>query len=161
MAGRAAALAEQFERAVAEFDLALAGLSDAQWRLACPDEGRAVGVLARHVAEGIPFQMAVFREIAAGRQPTTVSMTDLATMNAGHAAEWADCAKGETLALLRDNAAAAVAEVRGWDDTQLALAGKYIADLPEPWQVERWVERILVGHVQGHLQSIRAALGSA
>ena len=159
MSERARALAEQFERAVAEFSGVVEGLSDEQWRALCANEERTVGVLARHVA-AIPFEMAVFREIAAGRQPPTVTRAQLAEMNAGDAEHWAECAKDETLALLRDNAAVAAAEVRRLSDEQLARSGKYVEELPGAWTVDQWIERILIGHVSGHLGSIRAALAS-
>ncbi len=158
MSERARALAEQFERAVGEFIDVVEGLSDEQWRTLCTNEERAVGVLARHVAAGIPFEMAVFREIAAGQQPSTTTRAQLAEMNAGDAERWARCAKDETLALLRDNAAVAAAEVRQLSDEQLARAGRYIEEIPGAWTLDQWVERILIGHVSGHLQSIRAAL---
>jgi hypothetical protein len=151
----------QFERAVAEFERTIADLSAEQWKVYCPEEQRTVGVLARHVAKGIPFEMDVFREIASGRQPSTITRADLAEMNAADSSAWADCDQDETLALLRDYAAAAAAEVRAWNGAQLARSGLYIEDIGEPWTVEQWVERILVGHIHGHLRSIRAALASA
>lgn len=157
MAGRSAVLAERFEQAVAEFERVVAGLSEAQWRTFCPEEGRTVDVLARHVATGIPFEMDVFREIAAGWQPGTIARAGLAEMNAADAAAWADCDREETLGLPRDYAAAA-AEVRAWDDAQFARSGIYVADIGEPWTVEQWVERILIGHIHGHLRSIRTVL---
>ena len=158
MSERARTLAGQFERAVAEFIEVVEELSDEQWRTLCANEERTVGVLARHVAAAIPFEMVIFRKIAAGRQPTTITRAQLAEMNAGHAEQWAECAKEETLALLRDNAAVAAAEVRRLNDEQLARAGKYVEEIPEAWTVDQWIERILIGHVSGHLQSIRAAL---
>jgi hypothetical protein len=158
MSERARALAEQFERAIGEFIDVVEGLSDEQWRTLCTNEARTVGVLARHVAAGIPFEMAVFREIAAGRQPSTITRAQLAEMNAGDAERWARCAKDETLALLRDNAALAATEVRRLSDEQLARTGKYVEEIPGAWTVEQWVERVLTGHVSGHLQSIRMAL---
>ena len=161
MAGRAAVLVERFEQAVAEFIGVVQGLTEEQWRRRCPDEERSVDVVARHVAKGIPYEMDVFRAIAAGRQPVTTTRAALAEMNAEDAEEWAGCGRDETVALLRDYAAAAAAEVRGWDDAQLARSGLYVEDLGEPWTVEQWIERILIGHIQGHLRSIRAALAPA
>lgn len=161
MSERAHELADRFERAVEEFIGVVDGLSERQWRLRCPDEERAVGVVARHVAKGIPFEMDVFRRIAAGERPATITRAQLDAMNARDAAAWADCSNEETVALLREYAAAAAAEVRGWDAAQLGRSGKYVAELPEPWTVEQWVERILIGHVAGHLGSIRAALAQA
>jgi hypothetical protein len=73
--------------------------------------------------------MAVFRELAAGRQPGTITRAGLAEMNAADAAAWADCDRDETLALLRDYADTAAAEVRGWDDAQLARQGVYVVSI--------------------------------
>lgn len=161
MAGRAAVLAAQFEQAVTAFEATIAALTDEQWQVHCPNEGRSVGVVGRNVAAAIPFEMGVFRAIAAGHPTSTINLHDLAAMNAASAARWADCTKDETLALLRDHAAAAAAEVRRWDDQQLARVGRYIDEEREPWTTEEWVERVLIGHICGHLRSIRAALGSA
>jgi hypothetical protein len=158
MAERARILADRFEQAVAEFVLVVEGLTRAQWQTLCPNEERSVGVLARHVAFGIPFEMDVFREIAAGQQPATITRAELAEMNARDAETWSDTAKDETLALLRSNAVAAATEVRQLTDEQLARSGKYIEEIPTEWTVEQWLERVLTGHVDGHLQSIRAAL---
>jgi hypothetical protein len=160
MGHRTAELAGQFEQAVAEFCDAISGLSDAQWRALCPNEERSVGVLARHVAKAIPFEMDVFREIAAGRQPATITRAGLAEMNAADAEGWADCDKEETLVLLRDYAEAAAAEVRGWDDAQLSRQGVYVEDIGEPWTIEQWIERILIGHIHSHWRSIRERLAS-
>lgn len=158
MADRSRRLAVQFEQAVSEFIDTVEGLSEEQWRMLCPNEERSVGVLTRHVASGIGFEMAVFREIADGLQPDTISRSELAEMNAHDAEAWSDTPKDETLALLRGNAAAAAAQVRQLSDEQLARSGRYIADIPDAWTVEQWIERVLVGHVRGHLESIRAVL---
>jgi hypothetical protein len=157
---RSEELAARFEAAVEEFAAVIEGLSEEQWRTFCPNEERTVAVLARHVAFAIPFEMRVFREIANGGTPATITRDDLATMNAEHADAWADCDRDETLADLRRFAAAAAADVRAFTGEQLARSGKYVADIPEPWTVEQWIERILIGHVTGHLASIRPALAS-
>lgn len=161
MSSRAQELADQFEQSVAAFIDVVEGLPDAQWRTLCPNEERSVAVLTRHVAFGISFEMDVFREIAAGRQPATITRADLADMNARDAREWDECSKEETLALLRANAEAAAAEVRQLSDERLGRAGKYVEDIPDPWTVDQWIERILIGHVRGHLQSIQSTLTAA
>lgn len=161
MTERAAILAEQIERAVAGFSAELTGLSEEQWRTFCPNEGRSVGVVARHVAKGIPFEMDHFRIIAAGHQSPIHTMAENVAMNAADAEAWADCTKDDTLALLQEYAAAAAAEVRQWDDQQLARTGKYYEGGPEDRTVAQWIERTLIGHINDHLQSIRASLASS
>lgn len=158
---RARELAERFERTVAAFARVLDELTEEEWRLVCPDEQRTVGVLARHVAFAIPFQLAVFREIAAGRQRATIGWAELAAMNARHAEEWADCARDEVLALLQEYGALAAEEVRAFSDAQLARAGTYVTEVTRPWTLDRWIERVLIGHVSGHQASIEAALAAA
>jgi hypothetical protein len=158
MAERSRVLADEFEQAVSEFIGTVEGLSEEQWRMLCPNEERSIGVLARHVAAGIPFQMDVFGEIAGGGQPTTISGAEFAVMNAGDAEAWKDARKDETLALLRENTEAAASEVRQLSEDQLAISGKYITDIPDAWTVEQWIERVLIGHVRGHLESVRAVL---
>jgi hypothetical protein len=161
MAERARVLAETFEQAVSEFISTVEGLSEEQWQMMCPNEERSIGVLTRHVASGITFEMHVFRKIAAGRRTDTVSEAGLAEMNARDAEEWKDAPKDETLTLLRGNAAAAAEEVRQLSEEQLALGGRYITDIPDAWTVEQWIERLLIGHVRDHLESIRAVLETA
>ena len=161
MADRSPRLAAQFEQAVSEFIGTVEGLTEEQWRVLCPNEARSVGVLARHVASGIEFEMAVFREIAEGIQPGTISGSALAEMNAQDAEAWREVPKDETLTLLRGNAVAAAAQVRHLSEQQLARSGRYITDSPDAWTVEQWIERLLIGHVRGHLESIRAVLGAA
>ncbi len=158
MTRRSAALAATFEQVIDDFIVTVEGLSDEDWKMRCPNEERSVGVVVKHVAIGIPFEMEVFREIAAGRQPTTITRADLADMNARDAHAWGVPSKDETLLLLRSNALAAAAEVRQLTDEQIERSGKYIEELPQPWTVEQWIERILVGHVTGHLASITATV---
>lgn len=157
MAERAKVLADMFEQAVDEFVSTVEGLSAEQWRMLCPDEERSVGVLTRHVAAAIPFEMTVFREIAGGQQPATITSGQLAEMNARDAEDWEDCTKDETLALLRGNAAEAAAELRHLSEEQLGRTGSYIAELPA-WTLQQWLERILIGHINGHHNSIRTAV---
>lgn len=160
MADRSRVLGEQFEQAVSEFIDTVEGLSEEQWRTLCPNEERSIGVLTRHVASGIGFEMDVFREIADGVQPDTISRSELAEMNARDAEAWRDVSKDETLTLLRGNAATAAAEVRQLSEEQLARSGRFITDIPDAWTVEQWIDRVLIGHVSGHLESIHAVLGS-
>lgn len=160
MTSRSHAIAEQFDQAVAEFIGVVEPLTIDQWRTLCPNEERSIAVLSRHVARAIPFQMSVFNAFASGEQPATIGMEELADINAADAIAWADSDRDETIALLRANAATATAWVRSLSDDDLARTDRYITDLPNPWTLRRWLERIFVGHIHGHLDSIHAALGA-
>jgi hypothetical protein len=50
--------------------------------------------------------------------------------------------------------------VRGLTDEKLGRSGPYVADGPV-WTVDRWIERVLIGHPGRHLDDIRAPLGVA
>jgi hypothetical protein len=80
-------------------------------------------------------------------------------MNAKHAQEHARCTKAETLALHERGAAAAAAVVRGLADTELDRRGKLVAEMPE-MSVADWADRLLCGHVDQHLASIRDTVGA-
>jgi len=159
MTARSENLASRFDRAVSTFLGTVEGLSPDQWRAACPSDGRPVGVVTHHVASAIAFEMSVFREIAAGRQPAAITTAWLDEVNARDAENWADVPMDETLALLRRNAAAAASEVRQLLPEQLGRAGEYLAAM-EALTVEAWLDQMLIGHVYEHLECIRAAVAS-
>jgi hypothetical protein len=80
-------------------------------------------------------------------------------MNAQHAKEHAQCTKAETLELHKKNAAAAAAVVRALSDAELDRSGSVLVGVP-PMSTQQAVESILIGHVNEHLGSIRAAVGA-
>jgi hypothetical protein len=82
-------------------------------------------------------------------------MPNLDKMNADHAEQFAHATKAETLALLRQNAAAAAAIVREMGDAQLDRVGG-----PMNMSAAQAIERILIGHVHEHHGSIRKAIGA-
>lgn len=157
MSERARALADRFERANEEFVAVVAALPEATWRALCPDEGRTVAALARHVAFGYAVEVEAFRAIAEGQPVRTWTRAGLAEVNAEDASRYADCDQAETVALLRRNAAGAAAFVRSLSDEQLARCGVYVEELAA-LTVDQWIERILIGHPEGHLRSIRAVV---
>ncbi|HET9017774.1 MAG TPA: DinB family protein [Thermomicrobiaceae bacterium] len=157
MFDRARALAGRFEQASEEFAVAMAGLSDAEWRTLCPGEERTVAALAHHVAFGYAVEVPAFRAMAFGEPVETWTRASLDRVNAAQGQEYAECDQAETVALLRREAAAAAGFVRSLTDEQLDRSGVYLDGLPA-WTVEQWITRVLTGHPVGHLASIRAAL---
>jgi uncharacterized damage-inducible protein DinB len=153
MKERVQALAAEFERANDELIAAVEGLSDGQWRTLCEGEGWSVAVTAHHVAVGHAAVAEMLRMAARGeaRRP---SFEQLHERNARHAEEYAEVGQAETIDLLRRNGAEAVAVVRGFDDADLEIVpggdGRSPAVL---------IERVLIGHVRGHLASIQTAVG--
>jgi hypothetical protein len=116
-----------------------------------------VAALAHHVAWGYGVEIAAFQAMAAGAPVDVWTRESLDGVNAAHAAEFATCDKAETLALLRENASMAAAAVRAMSDEQLGMEGRYSAS-GSLRSVERWIEMVLIGHIEAHLKSMREAI---
>src|SRR5712692_7837921 len=88
MTTRAEQLASRLEQganALAEF---AARLSDAQWRIPLPSDGRPVGVVVHHVASVYPIELDLARTVASGKPIVGITYEDaIKKMNAQHAAE--------------------------------------------------------------------------
>jgi uncharacterized damage-inducible protein DinB len=156
MSKRGEELANRFEAANREIISTVEKCSDAQWRTRCAGETWSVGVVAHHVAESHAGIARIIQTVAAGQPLPQITTEMIDERNAQHARQHANCTKEETLELLRKNGASAVAAVRGLSDEQLQRSGTLRAG---PMTAEQVVERILIGHAQGHLASIRAAIG--
>jgi uncharacterized damage-inducible protein DinB len=159
MSERAQALAEQFEQANNEAIAAIEGCSDEQWRRHVESGNRSVGVVMHHVAIAHPV-IAEWVTAAARGQDVGVEEARVDQFNAQHAREQANCTKAETLALLRRNGEAAAHVVRDLDDSQLDSSATIITGMP-PMTAQQVSERILIGHVCGHLATIQTAIGAS
>jgi uncharacterized damage-inducible protein DinB len=156
MSERARNLAQQLEQANHGLITTIEALSDAQWQAKTPGDGRSVGVVAHHVASSHKTVAGLAGAIAHGQSVPAITMDMIHQGNAAHAAQHANCTKAETLALLRQNGAAAVAAVRGFGDAELDRT----TTLPlGTMSVAQVVERILIGHVHDHHGTIKKALG--
>ena len=159
MSQRAGALADQFAQVSEAFAAEMERLSPEQWRAFSAEEGRTVAALARHVAWAYEFEMDVFAAIAAGRRYQTSTHESIAAINAADGEAYAECDQAETVALLRRNSGMVAAAIRALTDQQLARTGVFLEELPAA-SVDGWIELVLIGHPQWHLESIRAAIGS-
>jgi len=158
MAGKAEALAKQFEAKVQEATGVFDRLSDADWKKTT-SENWTVGVVAHHVANGHEGISGIIKTVASGQSVPGFTMDMLHDMNAKHAKEFANVSKAETIALHKKNAAAAAAVVRDLSDDQLAKSGKVLAEAP-PMSAEQIVTGILINHIDDHFGSIRKTVGA-
>ncbi len=157
MSDRAKTLTERFEEANQELIRTVERCSDTQWRATTLAEGWSVGVAAHHLAEGHKAIARLIQAAASDQPLPPLSMEALDQRNAEHARQHVNCTRAETLELLRQNATEAAAMVRGLSDDQLdRIAQARIG----PMKVQEMIERILIGHVQNHLGSIRATLAA-
>lgn len=157
MSPHAEALAHRFEETNADFMRFVTGLTDGEWSRHCPNEERTVASLAAHVAGAYLFEMRAFQGIADDQPLPVVQKEWLDRVNAENGAKNARVERDEVLRSLEENAAKAADWVRGLKDEQLERTGAYIDWVP-PMSLERWIERVLIGHILGHRASIEAVV---
>jgi len=158
MGVRAEALAKQFEERAQAAAAAFERLGEADWRKVTSAEKWPVGVTAHHVAEAHTHIADLVRTIASGQSVPNLTMAMIEEGNAQHAKEHANCTKAETVALHKENAAAAAAVVRGLSDPELDRTGTVLTGMPA-MSAQQVVEGILVNHINEHLGSIKATVG--
>ena len=159
MSERARGLADRFEQASQEIVRTVERCSEGEWRATTSGEGWSVGVVAHHVAEGHKAIAGLVQMAATGQPLPALTMEMLDQANAKYARQQANGTRAETLELLRQNAASAAATVRGLSDEQLNRTASALTGTP-PMSVHQMIERILIGHIQEHLGSIRATTGA-
>jgi uncharacterized damage-inducible protein DinB len=155
---RAKALAARLEdgaRMLADF---ASTLSDSDWKVALPHDGRTVGVVVHHVASVYPVEIQLAQTLAAGKAVVGVTMNDIHGMNAGHAKEFQNVGKEATLQLLRQNSAAAADAIRALSDAELDRAAPASLYSDAPVTCQFLLEDHAVRHSYHHLAAIHAAL---
>ena len=155
MSERAATLADQFERVNNELIATIEACSDEQWKNACAGETWSVGVTAHHVASNFEPVAQLAQLVANGEPLPLITMDMIHQQNEQHAQQYASCTRAETAELARKSGRVVVDLVRGLDDEQLNRSARVIGNEMTAGAI---VEHILIGHVDSHLQSIRAAL---
>ena len=152
---QANALAARLEQGARALEAFAARLTEAEWQMRVPHDGRSVGVIVHHVASVYPIEIQIAQPIAGGNPLTGVTMDDVHAMNAKHAAEYAGVTKTAALELLRANSAAAAAAIRALTDAQLlqAAPASLYADAPVTCQFV--LEDHAVRHSYHHLARLR------
>src|SRR4051812_41892008 len=103
---RANALADRLEQGARLLAYFASGLSEAEWAIRVPGDGRRIGTVVHHVATMYPLEIQLAQTLAAGMPVTGVTWTAVHGINADHAREHDAPAKADTLELLRRNSAA-------------------------------------------------------
>ena len=156
---QAQALADRLEagaRALAAF---AATLTDDEWRMPVPHDGRTVGVVVHHVASVYPVEIELAQVLAGGKAMTGVVMEDIHAMNAKHAAEYATVTKAAALELLRTNSAVAAAAIRALSDEQLTNAATASLYSDAPLTCQFFLEDHAVRHSYHHLARLKRTVG--
>mgnify|MGYP003349941848 CR=1 FL=1 len=151
-------LADRLEAgALALMHLALT-LSDEEWTMKMPGDGRTVGVIVHHVGFVYPVEIQLAQTLAKGQPVTGVTMADVHAMNAKHAIDFAAVTKAEAVGLVRDNAAAAAQAIRALSDEQLANAAPASLYADAPVTCQFMLEDHAVRHSYHHLARLKTLL---
>lgn len=158
MSTRSAALADRFDQAVDDFARAIDAASDAQWAASGGPEGWTVAATAQHVAGQFPLEREFIDEAATGGAGLNYTWDDINGKNDTRAAANMQCSKAEVLALLRDGAGSMSAYIRGLSDEQLDRTAPLKLAGGAAVSTQQLIEGgVLIEHVTGHLESLRAA----
>lgn len=161
MPHRSEALARRIEQGAAALAAYAETLSDAQWRLTVPKDGRAVGVIVHHVANMYPAEIQLATVLAGGQPITGVTWAAIADINAGHAHDQANVDKATAVKALRENSAAAAAAVRQFTDAQLDNANAVSLNGDAPLTCQFFIEDHALRHSFHHLARIKATVEAA
>jgi hypothetical protein len=161
MSRRADALADRLEQGARALAQLAAGLSDAQWKVRIPGDGRTVGVLVHHVGNMYPIEIELAQVLAAGKPIAGVTWDDVHAINAKHAKEFENVTKEEALEFLRQNSTAASAAVRAMSDADLDRANPVSLNADAPLTTQFFIEDHALRHSYHHTAKIRAALSAA
>lgn len=158
MSQRASALADRIEQGAGGLAVFAAGLTNAEWRMPLPGDGRTIGVVVHHIASVYPLEIELARTLASGKPIAGVTWDGVAQMNAQHAHEHAATEKPATLDLLRRNSKAAADAVRAFTDEELDRAAPVSLNADAPLTAQFFIEDHALRHSFHHLARMRAAL---
>ena len=158
MSHRTNALADRLESGANALASFADALTDIEWQIRVPKDGRKIGVIVHHVASVYPLEIQLAQTIAEGKAVDGVSWNTVHKMNAEHAKKYDSVTKEETLKLLRHNSAAAAAAIRSLDVEDLDQAAPVSLNSNAPLTCQFMLEDHAVRHSFHHLEIIRAAL---
>jgi len=161
MTTRAEALARRLEQGAASLADLARDLTETEWQMPLPRDGRPIGVVVHHVASVYPLEIQLAETLGAGKPVTGVTMDDVHALNADHARDNAGVTKEAALSLLRTNATAAAAAIRGLSDDELDQAAPASLYGDAPVSCQFMLEDHAVRHSYHHAARIRAAVGVA
>jgi DinB superfamily len=155
---RAAALADRLVRGADALAAFASSLTEAEWQMPLPKDGRKIGVVVHHVGSVYPVEIQLAQTVAAGRTVAGLVPADIDQMNAKHAADHDNATKEETLSVLRRNSAEAAAAIRGLSDEELDRAVTVSLYSDAPLTTQFVLEDHAVRHSYHHLARLQAAL---
>ncbi len=155
---RSGALATRLENGAAALAAFAATLSEAEWQMRLPNDGRKIGVIVHHVASMYPIEIQLATLLAAGRPIAGVTWDAVDAINRDHAKEYDNIGKEAALALLKTNSAAAAGSIRAFTSEELDRAAPVSLNSDAPLTCQFFLEDHAVRHSYHHLAGIKAAL---
>src|SRR5215472_9281852 len=156
---RSEALATRLENGATALAAFAASLSEAEWQMRLPGDGRKIGVVVHHVASMYPIEIQLASLLAGGQPITGVTWGTVDSINRHHAKEYDNVFKEVALALLKINSAAAAAAIRAFTAEELDHAAPVSLNSDAPLSCQFFLEDHPVRHSYHHLARIKAALG--
>jgi hypothetical protein len=160
MSHRSEALAVRLEAGAAALAAFASTLSETEWQMRLPNDGRKVGVVVHHVANMYPIEIHLATLLAAGKPVTDVTWDAVDTINRDHAKQNDGVTQEAALALLAANSAAAAAAIRAFTDEELDCAAPVSLNSDAPLTCQFMLEDHAVRHSYHHLARLRAALAA-
>ncbi len=161
MSRRAEALAQRLEQGASDLTALAASLTDDEWELRLPGDGRTAGVVVHHVASMYPLEIQLAQGLAEGQPIAGVSWDAVHEINATHAREYADVTREAAIELVRRNSAAAATAIRGLSDAQLDQAAPISLYSDTTLTCQFFLEDHAVRHSYHHAAAIRRAVAGA
>jgi len=158
MSKRSSELARRLELGAIALEAFASSLTEAEWETRLPHDGRKIGVVVHHVASVYPLEIQLAQTVAKGQPIVGVTPQVVNQMNAAHALEFNGVTPDETLALLKQNSAAAATAIRLFTDAELDSAAAVSLYANAPLTCQFILEDHAVRHSYHHLARIRAAL---
>ena len=158
MAERAHALAQRLEEGATRLATFAESLSDREWQMSIPKDGRTVAAIVHHVASNYPVEVALAQQLGEGKAIEGITWDMIHQMNAKHGHEHASVSRAEAVALLRKNSAEAAAKVREMTDEQLDTAAPVSLSYGAPLTAQYLIENHALRHSYHHLGILRAHL---
>jgi len=158
MSQRSEALATRLEQGASALATFASALTDTEWHIRTPKDGRKVGVVVHHVATMYPLEIELALKLAGGEAVAGVTWDSVHTINARHAQEHDATSKEAALDLLRRNSAAAAAAIRALSDEQLDRAAPVSLNADAPLTCQFMLEDHAVRHSYHHLAVLRATV---
>ncbi|HSE32444.1 MAG TPA: DinB family protein [Pyrinomonadaceae bacterium] len=160
MSKRSEALADRLVQGATALENFAAALTQDEWEMRTPKDGRKIGVIVNHVATVYPLEIEFAQMVARGEAVTDLTANVVNKMNAEHAKANDGVTKEQTLELLHQNSTAAAAAIRALSDAELDQAVPVTLYGGATVTCQFVLEDHAVRHSYHHLARLRSAVQS-